>query len=421
MSRFIAVLCVALVGCRAEMAVGHPSAPATAAIPRGAAKTYFAELAGMAAADGGRLWGRSLGGPFVFVDPPTREVVANERDARGALTAEDGVWVGHLGPNDPIANTSIEWSGTRWTMVMWNDDLADDAFARRKLMAHEAFHRVQPELGLVASGEPNDHLDTRDGRYWLQLEWNALESAVLDPALAPSAVSDALAFRAARRTKPEVAPRENALEIQEGLAEDTGARMSGASGADVVGAARARRARTSGFVRSFAYVSGPLYGYLLDRTGEDWRRQVTKETDLAALLAVRGRFEAARSPDAERWSGRALAAAEDALETKRQAQLAAWRKELVEDPVLVIDLTSVTMGTFDPRRMHAFAPSQIVYEGRTLIAVWGKLTVEGAILEDSATKRGAVSLAQRKWTLELSPGWRLAPGERPGDQRIVSP
>ena len=113
MSRFIAVLCVALVGCRAEMAVGHPSAPATAAIPRGAAKTYFAELAGMAAADGVRLWGRSLGGPFVFVDPPTREVVANERDARGALTAEDGVWVGHLGPNDPIANTSIEWSGTR--------------------------------------------------------------------------------------------------------------------------------------------------------------------------------------------------------------------------------------------------------------------------------------------------------------------
>ncbi|MBX3229291.1 MAG: hypothetical protein KIT84_18280 [Labilithrix sp.] len=419
----VLVFGAALGACRVEeVATGSPrSVAGTGAIPLATARSYLDEYAGLAAADGGKLWGRSLAGPFLFVDPGTRQVVANERDAQGKLAARDGVFVGRLGDDDMIANTSVEWSGTRWTMVMWDDDFAEDAARRRRLMLHEAFHRVQPALGLVAAGEPNEHLDTRDGRYWLQLEWNALETAIASPPVAAAAIADALAFRAARRRAfPEAAARENALEIHEGLAEYTGARASGTSEADAVAAVRARRQATSGFVRSFAYVSGPLYGYLLDRTGDDWRRGLGKDSDLGALLARRARVDVPASGDAERWGGIALGTAEDTREAERQVRLRAWRVALVEGPVLAIDLTTVTSGSFDPRKVHAFASNQVVYTSRTLVAPWGKLTMEdGAMLEDRASARAFVSLSRRDWTLRLEPGWTLAPGERSGDRRIV--
>ena len=42
------------------------------------------------------------------------------------------------------------------------------------LLIHELFHRIQPQLGLLVPDLPSDHLDTLEGRYWMQLEWKAL-------------------------------------------------------------------------------------------------------------------------------------------------------------------------------------------------------------------------------------------------------
>ena len=62
--------------------------------------------------------------------------------------------------------------------------------------------------------------------------------------------------------------------LNEGLAEYSGRRLVGYSNADIVKVAAAKRADDTGFVRSFAYVSGPLYGFLLDAASADWRRRV---------------------------------------------------------------------------------------------------------------------------------------------------
>jgi hypothetical protein len=40
------------------------------------------------------------------------------------------------------------------------------------------FHRIQPELGFIAEDGSNEHLDTLEGRVWIQLEWRALRRAV---------------------------------------------------------------------------------------------------------------------------------------------------------------------------------------------------------------------------------------------------
>src|SRR5437588_9041945 len=82
-------------------------------------------------------------------------------------------------------------------MYMLADKPADE---RQRVMLHRLFHRIQAELGFTASNGFNEHLDTLEGRVWMQLEWRALrrarESSGSDRA---EAIADALAFRRERR------------------------------------------------------------------------------------------------------------------------------------------------------------------------------------------------------------------------------
>ncbi len=112
----------------------------------------------------------------MFVDPQTRSIVASRADAYGILKSEDSVFVGSLPTDQNIANTAVEWSGVRWTQMQWR--LPDDKHKRDTLIAHELFHGIQDQLNLpkIKAGE-NVHLDTLDGRYYLQLEWRALARA----------------------------------------------------------------------------------------------------------------------------------------------------------------------------------------------------------------------------------------------------
>jgi len=438
MKRWALVLLALAIGA-ASLAVenlataGLAAAEATpAGIDVARAAQYLHDFDRLCRKDGGRLWGVSLCGPMLFVDPETRAVVGNQADAAGRLRSREGVFAGTLPADTGIANTAMEWGGTRWTMIMWGA-LDEDRTKRLRLMAHEAFHRIQPELHLDPAGELNAQLDTADGRFWLQEEWNALQAALLAKgSVRREAVADAMTFRAARRALfPGSAQPENALEIFEGLAEYTGMDLAGYSREKVVEAVADQRSHARGFVRSFAYVSGPLYGYLLDGTGAAWRKDLTSDTDLGALLGLFLQAAPGLPPEApqraERYGGAALRASEDEREVKRQARLAAWRASLVDGPVLVLDLSLVTSGSFDPRAVFPFGDKQTVYGTRELIAEWGTLTVQGsAVLEDWNTREAHVSLdgsaadglSGKGWSLKLNDGWEVAPGERAWD-RVV--
>lgn len=82
-------------------------------IPLETAQTYFSEAQSLCQADHGQPWGISLCGPIMFVDPQSRSIVASQPDAKGLLKAEGGVFVGRLPTDQNIANTAVEWSGTK--------------------------------------------------------------------------------------------------------------------------------------------------------------------------------------------------------------------------------------------------------------------------------------------------------------------
>ncbi|WP_350259231.1 hypothetical protein [Stenotrophomonas riyadhensis] len=423
--RFVLIACAA---CAAGPAWSVESPIADADASR-----IFREARALCQADGGQLWGQSLCGPMMLVDPGSRQVIASHADAQGALKARGNVFAGQLPADAIVANTAVDWSGTRWTQLLW--PLPQDASRRSTLLAHEMFHRLQPALPIIAPTEGgNEHLDTLEGRYWLQLEWRALADALAatDAVAQHTAMMDALAFRAERhRQFPAAAQEEAALELNEGLAEYTGVVVGNPSPATRVRAAlhdlRAHVADRS-FVRSFAYATGPAYGLLLDQAAPGWRSDLAHHAqDLGTRLA-----EATGAPPqtdvtalraaAARYDGPVLREAETLREQQRLAQLEHNRARFVTGPVVRLDLRSMRI-QFNPNTMQPLPGRGTVYPTMRLTDVWGSLDVTDGALMQSDWKAVFVQapasteppLQGPGWSLNLKPEWSLVPGTRNGD------
>jgi hypothetical protein len=286
---------------------------ADAQVDQRRAQAYFKEAQVLCERDGGKLWGVSLCGPMVFTDAATKTIATSQ-------PAPDAPRPPGLG----FLNAPVTWGGTRWSAYMWVWISPSDAQARGVLFIHELFHRIQPQLKLEAGVAENDHLDTLDGRYWMQLEWRALSRALTSSgAERAAAIGDALAFRRARRTAfPAAAKAEAADEINEGLAEYTGVVVAAPSTAEAIAFAVRHLAAAEqevNFVRRFHAASGPAYGLLLDVFAPGWTRRVTASDDLAQMMAAAAKIEPARDAAAHRAEKRLLSI------VPRADPRAAWR------------------------------------------------------------------------------------------------
>ena len=385
------------------------------------------------------MWGLALYGPIMFVDPRSRDVVANQADLEHKLAPQGDVFVGILPGEISPANTAFDWAGVHWTMVMW--PVSEFRQARERLLLHECFHRLQERLKLPARDAVNAQLDTLNGRIWIQMEWRALERALRQTGPArKAALADALLFRNYRRSVfQDSATNENALELNEGLAEYTGVKLSSSDLQELVVRADLilRQARNnSTFARSFAYVSGPAYGALLDLSGRPWRVGLTPSADLGVILQQRYGIhvrasEAAARAAASRYEGEEIITIETQQEQTRKQQIADARKKFLDGPVLILPLTPDVHYSYDPNNIVGIDASNTVYPTLRLVDAWGVLTVNnGAWLERDASGHvvrarvtapadlSARPLKGDGWSLELSNGWEVVRGDRPSDVNI---
>ena len=427
MSRWLlAVASLAFLAPLARAEAPAPGAPDAAAVAR-----YVAEARAVSDADAGRLWGRALYGPLLFVDPATRRVVANQADAQGRLApTAGGLFAGRLTDDAGAANTATTWSGVRWTMlVLPMPDGADD---RRETLAHEMWHRVQDGLGFPPTDALPRHLDEPQGRLWLRLEWRALSAALrASGAERRRAVADALLFRARRRALygAEAAETERALEMNEGLAQYTGVRLGQTDPRAAAARAAAMIEGVPSYVRSFAYASGPLYGLLLDDAAPAWRKGLTAKDDLGARLgAALGLVPAAdvaQEADARAlvYGGPALRQEEERRAERLAARLAAYRARLVDGPALIIPNEDANF-EFDPRDVTPLGDAGDAYPHLRVAGAWGVLDARdgariaagfSAFVVPAPKDPAARPLAGDGWTLALNSGWTLAPAKRAGD------
>jgi hypothetical protein len=395
------------------------------------ARQVFADAQSVSNTEGGRLWGRKLYGKMLLVDPQTRAVIANEPDPEGVLRGAEGCYVGTLPQSIIISNAPTEWEGQRWTILML-PTIPEDPMTRRITFAHELFHRIQPELHLMADDAPSPNLDTVDGRVWLQLEWRALAAALVESGPAQTAaIRDALAFRAYRHARyPDSRKMEASQEIAEGIAEYTGV-MAGEP--DVYAArwhAVARLAHPDvsiSFVRSFAYTSGPGYGLLLDERLPGWRAKLAAQSDLGKLLSATVTGQAAVSAQARAlyYGISEIQVAETDRAAKAEAQRARYRALLVDGPTLL--LPKLGHFSFNPSSLISLGDAGTVYPTFHALAEWGTLDVTDGILVQSDFKRATLPAPKEikglhlegpGWTIDLASGWSAVPASKPGDYVI---
>jgi hypothetical protein len=400
--------------------VSLATSSASAQVDQERAAQYFREASALCEREGGRIWGVSLCGPMVIADAKSQTIATNQ-------TPPDAKRPAALG----FANAAIDWGGTRWTTLIWIGLPANEP-DRGRLMVHELFHRVQPQLGLFLNDQQAPHLDTPDGRYWIQLEWRALAKALeSSSAVQSAAIADALAFRKARHAAFQgSAEIERVLEINEGLAQYTGTVVvhpaeKDAAADTVKQLAQAEKNVT--FVRTFPYPSGAGYGVLLDRFSPAWPRNFKPTDDLGQMLMTAARVDPAANPDeaAARYGGPELKIAEAKREEARRIRVAELRKRFVEGPVLT--LPGSTNNSFVTTGMTPIPDAGTVYPSFRATAEWGTLESEATLMASDRSKLTVPGPAKVDgsvitgigWTVKLAPGWIVRPGARAGDFEVV--
>ena len=387
------------------------------------ARRYFDEVTRLCERDAGRLWGVSLCGPMVIFDQATGTRATSRPEPEGPPPR-------FLGQADgPVA-----WGGLRWfAFPLWMLP-ENDADVRQQNMLHGLFHRIQPELEFITVDGANEHLDTFEGRVWLQLEWRALRRAIESSGSdRAEAIADALAFRCERRRLfPGAADNERRDEIREGLATYTGVAAWADSPADARRAAAAALAggeSQPAFVGNFEAHSGPAYGVLLDELLPGWRRQVRSTSDLGDMLAsaIDRPATADVAVAAARYDAATLRAAEEARDRAQQVRVAVLRRRFVDGPVLT--MPAAGSGSFDTRGSVGISGiGTVLFNNFTISAPWGRLEADGGVLRaaDGTTLSVPVTvplegttLQGEGWSATLKPGWVVRPAPRPGSFTIV--
>lgn len=396
---------------------------------------YFDEIKTATATFTG-LWNKNLYGPILLVNPATRRLFSNVPDSSGLLKLTGSVYSCILPENVNIANTSSHWNGRDWAMIKL--PLPFNKEDRINLMAHELFHVSQPSLGFRLNNVANNHLDQKDGRIYLRLELEALKKAIqcTSSAERKKCLTDAFTFRMFRYSLyPGADSSENLLELNEGIAEYTGVIISNRTRADAV----KHFVQTIDdfmsnptFVRSFPYVTTPVYGYLLNPNRAGWNREISVKTNLTAYFIKAFKIILPRdlktivTKISDEYNGKLIIAQETEREVKAKRLIAEIKSKFAEQPHFEIRLEKMNI-SFDPRNIVPVEDKGSFYKNARITDVWGILTINNGALMSSGWDKISVSVPLKidnklvsgdGWTLELNEGYKVSKNENTGNYML---
>ncbi|WNI36988.1 hypothetical protein [Chryseobacterium sp. SG20098] len=405
-------------------------------IPPDTISVYYDELKTASKKNIG-LWNKDLYGPMILIDPKTREFFASEPDSEGILKRNGTLYSGVLPATVNIANTAINWGGKRWAMIML--PLSQNKENRINLLAHESFHRIQPSLGFSLNNAENNHLDQKEGRIYLRLELEALKQAVRSNSEKEIKrhLTNALIFRKYRNTLYKGSETtENLLELNEGIAEFTGLIVSGRN------KDQTRSYFLNGiegfmknptFVRSFAYYTTPVYGYLLYHKDPDWNKKIDSKTDLTGYfikafdIRIQTDLQKAVEKLSDNYNGTSIIKQETDREEQTKKRIAEYKLKFIQQPHFEIKFEKMNV-SFDPRNIMPVEDLGTVYPNIRITDLWGILTVEtGALMSpnwDKISISNPVKTENKKvsgdgWILELTDGYTIAKDENNGNYKLI--
>ncbi len=383
------------------------------------------------------LWNRDLYGPMLLVDPANRQTFGNEPDADGILKPVGNIYTGILPDNVNVANTSVQWGGKTWAMIML--PLPENKHDRMNLLTHELFHTAQPALGFILYNTENNHLDQKDGRIYLRLELEALQKALRSTSEKETQthLNSAMAFRKFRYALYSGADTtETQLELNEGIAEYTGLIISGRNQKQTadyfVNGINAFYTNPT-YVRSFAYYTTPVYGYFLYKKNQKWHKEISIYTDLtdyffrALELDFPEDLRQTVESLSDKYNGKTIIQEETAREEKTKQLIAEYKFKFIEQSHLEIYFEQMNI-SFDPGNIMPIEDKGTMYPNIRVVDLWGVLTVEnGALMSpnwDKISVTSPITTVDKKisgdgWTLDLNEGYFIKKDETNGNYRLV--
>lgn len=398
--------------------------------------TYFDEIK-VATSKHQQLWNKDLYGPILLVNPNTRQLFANFPDTAGILKQDGKIFIGFLPIEINIANTSTSWNGRNWAMIML--PLPSNKQDRINLLAHELFHVNQPSLGFQLFNTENNHLDQKDGRIFLRLELEALKKAIQSRTKSElkKHLTNALTFRKYRHMLYLRADTtENLLELNEGIAEYTG--LSVARRTEKQTIEHFEQSINSfysnpTFVRSFAYQTTPIYGYLLSKVKKGWNKEISIKTNLTNYFVTK--LNISLPGDIKKWvelisnqyDGGLIILEENAREEKTKKTIAEFKSKFIEQPHFEIRFEQMQIA-FDPGNIMPLEDKGTVYPNMRISDNWGVLTVKnGALMSPNWDKISITiplnidnkNISGDGWTLELKDGYSILKDDLTGNFKLT--
>lgn len=392
----------------------------------GMALSYFNELDSLCRIDNGIMWGVQLYGATMLVVPQSRLIIANEPDTKGLLTFKKGVYVGQL-PNDiNIANTSFSWNGKGWTMVNWDAIPTNDRYSRRKLLLHESWHRIQEEIGIQPVMTKNFYLDELQGSVLLKLEFLALISALNAYGDFLEHLQNALTVRAYRQS---VFPdnNEDLFEIHEGMPEYTGFKLCGLESSisrKIVAKQLELALDKEGLANSFAYLTGPAYGLVLEQLDKNWLAGVKSGRSIpkigvsllpGIISADTSALKASVDLIVDKYGAHEMIENEVARFETQEALIAEYKQKFTQGDILLIKNDKLQF-SFNPQEKLVPIDNGVVYKTMRLTGEWGVAEVRNGIFRTNdwqlfilvaPTSAKLGSFDEADYNLTLNEGWEV--------------
>jgi len=392
------------------------------------ASRCFKDVEEICKRDNGKLWGKNLFGPIMFVERVTRRIVANQPDNEGLLKSKDGVYTGIYPKELVLSNAPVKFGGTQFAMVPLPAE--EDEYRLKTRVIHSLFHLFQENEGVIASTFNSTNMDEKEARLWIKLEWKALKKAINtkgeDRQLA---IRDALIFRGSNRELyHKYAEDENRFETYEGLTTFTYTLLCANSPEEFKSRLFENLDRIysmQSYARSYGFIHGALYASLLYDKGYDFKKIKTNSFDLGDAVKELYNIDL---PAICRDVAGSLAVNYDIEsvnkeEEKRDADI----KENIhnqisiftEKPVVFLELESPYFD-FEPEDIHSLDTLGTLYNSMRVSDNWGKLTVDkgGCLVSNNlkfiritakAFKADKNHISGEGWHLLMNSEWELVP------------
>lgn len=245
----------------------------------------FSETKVLCSSENGLLWGRTLDVPILLIDEENGLIYTNTNSSKLELSSYNSIYTGAIPEFVNIVKGPAKIDNRIWAVIPL--PLPTNSTERQCIIIHEAFHCVQPEMNLKPKPYDNNHMKEMEARFWMKLEWKALEFALQSKGEnIKQAITDAICFRNYRRALySDCDDCENRFEIHEGMAEYTAQKIcrSNEGFKDYLKDKLEKIWESDSFVNCFAYYTGPVYAYLLDQSEMDWRTHLGAKDDIASL------------------------------------------------------------------------------------------------------------------------------------------